>query len=314
MDRIVITTAADLTEALGSVAPTTPGTAALAGLPEPQVVDEPNYQGDLEARLADYSARMVAAGFDAPDILDLESAPERILLEEATYRSMLLTQRINAAYRAGLLYFASGADLDHAAELSGVTRLDGESDAALRTRVRVSNRGSSAAGPIDWWRAHALAADAAVEDVAVTRPSYPVPAPGEVRGTLTVSVLSTGVDGAPTPETLSAVEAALTSPAVRGAATVIRVQSATQTVVDISADIWLTEDAPASAVDNLPSALATAWSQSRGLGWSVRESWLVAQLMQPGVARVELVGWADVEMAASEAPRLGIITLTHRLT
>ncbi len=307
-EREIVTTGAELAAAPAPIAAL--DSDPLAGLPSPALVETLDFETALTAWLARYGDLCEAAGLERPDVLSLESTPERILFEEAVYRETLLRSRINAVYRAGLLYFATGADLDHAAEISGVTRLEDENDADLRARVRTKNRGSSAAGPLDWWRAHAQAADAEVEDVAVTRPDFPTPAPGQTRGAITISVLAKGATGEPSTQTLAAVEAALTSPAVRGATTDVTVQAATRTSVDVTAEIWLGAGVDVAIYDGLAERLAGAWAAERALGWSVRESWLHAALTAPGVARVELVGWSDVVMAPDEAPLLGTITLT----
>lgn len=312
----IVTSAAELIAALGAA----PAPAAfefglsdpLADLPAPAAIEEIDVQADLGARLAHYADLCEGYGLERPEFLDLESAPERILLEEASYLAGLMRARVNSAYRSSLLYYAAGGDLDHVAEASGVTRLSGETDDALRRRVRVRNRGSSAAGAPDWWRAHALAAHPGIEDVAVTRPAYPYPAPGEQRGSVTLSVLSKTADGAPSQEMLEAVTAAATSPAVRNAASAVIVQPATRTEVGVVAEIWLRPDALPGTFEALPQRLLSAWEGARGIGWDVVASWMTAALMAPGVARVELTGWTDVAIAEDEAPLLGDIDLTLR--
>lgn len=311
----------------GASTPAATGTPdGLAALPVPQLIEPLDFEAILTRRKADLIAavateRALAIAGGRSDIvadldgfgeyLMLESTPETILLEEAAYAEMLLRNRLNVMYTSRLIYFGTGPSLDNDAEDSGVTRLAGEGDAALRRRVRIKNRGSSAAGPDDWWRYHAMQADDAVEDVAVTRVQFPFPAPGERRGALTLSVLSTSVDGVPSEATLAAVRAVVTSPAVRGSCTEVTVRAAPVRTVDIAANVWLRPDAAAGTFGGLQQRLTDAWAASRALGWDVAAAWVIAQLMAPGVQRVELVGFSDVIIADNEAPRLGTITLTN---
>lgn len=313
MSDVISTTAAELAEIVDAAAlRIDDGGLALSELPQPDLIAAVNFRASLDARAAHYADLVAAAGLPRPDILNLVSTPEVMLLEEAVYLETLITARINEAYRGGLLYFAAGADLDHVAELSGVARLDGEPDEDLRRRVRIRNRGQSAAGPVDWWRTHALAADEGIEDVAVTRATFPVPGANEARGAITVWILADSLDGEPTDAQVAAVRAALTSPSVRGATTAVTVQPATRREVSIAADVWMTTDAPVGAFEALPTRLAERWATTRRLGWSVYASWVHAALMAPSVARVTLTGWTDVVVAPHEAPKLGAVTLTRR--
>lgn len=303
------------------------GADGLALLPKPAIVEEFDYEtivsrrkADLLASIALRRAGAIAAGKDdvvadldsLGEYLTLESVPETILIEEAAWSEMLMRFRANEMYLSRLVYWSKGADLDNNAEDHGVERLGGEPDRDLKLRIRVKNRGSSAAGPDDWWRYHAMRAHEDVEDVAATRVAFPFPAPTQQRGDVLISVLAETVDGTPTQEMLDAVQAVLSSPSVRPVGSNPIVRSATTRVVDIAADVWLRPDAPVGTFEALEARLTAAWAATRALGWDVTDSWLKATLMAPGVQRVELPGWLDQVFDADEAPRLGTITLANR--
>lgn len=283
----------------------------LKALARPSLIEEFDFETILQRRKDVFVLAAQAAGLDIGEFIMLESATETILLEEAAYSEMLLRSRINEIYRSRLLYYAEKSELDHVADEHGVDRLANESDADLRNRVRIKNRGSSSAGPDDWWRYHAMTADERVEDVAITRIHFPIPEPGQVRGKITVSVLAQTPDGIPSEEILANVRARLLSTAVRGVTTEVEVVSATSKSLDIAAKIWLLPSSTDAVFASLEATLRSAFAKTRALGWDVTPSWIIAQLQQPGVHRVELLSpTLPVVSAPSEAAKLNSITLT----
>jgi phage-related baseplate assembly protein len=282
----------------------------LANLPEPAIIEELSFEAILARRKDTFALAAQARGLDLGQFLMLESSTETILLEEASYSELLMRSRANKLYRASLLYFSTGTELDHVAEESGVTRLIGETDAQLRTRVRIKNRGSSSAGPDDWWRYFAMTADKLVQDVAVTRADFPFPAPTQKRGEIYLSILSTADDGVPTPATLAAVTRVVNSTAVRGTTTTPIVRAATSKTFNVGANVWLLPTAQQSVFDSLEATFRSVYAKTRALGFDINPSWVVAQLQQPGVQRVELTSpTAIVPVADWEAPLLTSVSL-----
>ena len=282
-----------------------------ATLPAPEVVETLDFETIFAEMLADLRARH-------PEFSALvESDPAYKILEVAAYREMLLRQRVNDAARRRFLAFAGGADLEHLAAFYGVERLvitpanDSafppvaavyEADDHLRGRVRDHLAGSSSAGPAAWYRFHAMAADPGVLDVGVDAPSG-----GNVR----VAVLGRTANGAPTAETMAAVEAAIMAPDVRALCHTITVQPAAIIPVNVTAAITLLPSAPLSAVQEIEATLRAAFDASRGLGWDVTRSWISKTLHTAAVYKVELAGpAADVTVAPHQAPALGQVTLT----
>jgi phage-related baseplate assembly protein len=286
---------------------------ALKDLPQPTLLADLDHAATLNDIVARYTAAANEAGMpELAAYIALESTPERRLFQVVAYWIVWLTHRVNQMYRARLLYFAEGGDLDHAADGYGVDRLADEPDADLRQRTRIRNRGSSAAGPDDWWRYHVMTADSAVVDVAVTRNAFPYPAPSQARGDITISILADTADGVPTQGTIDRVTAAVNRRDVRPLGTAPRVTIATARIVNVTADIWLLPQAPSATFAAIEPHFRAAWSAHLALGWDVVRSWVEKYLMVAGVQRVDLIGWQDVPMAAHEAPRLGAVSLTLR--
>lgn len=137
----------------------------LSSLPDPAIIESLSFQtifnnlkDDFSTRFSEYSALV-------------ESDPAIKLLEVAAYREVILRQRVNDAFKATLLAFAAGADLDQLAAFYGLTRLTDETDATLRERTINRIQGSSTAGGAAWYRYQALTANNGVRDARVTSPS-----------------------------------------------------------------------------------------------------------------------------------------------
>lgn len=267
-----------------------------SSIPDPEIIEELDYETILQAMIADLQAR------DPSYTEILESDPGVKILEVAAARELILRQRVNDALRATLLRFAGGADLDNLAAFYGVTRLENEDDAAVRARVIERIMGSSTAGGAAWYRYAALTASPLVKDAAVSSP-----APGEVL----VSILSSEGNGTPTSGLLSTVTTALQADDVRVITDTVTVAGATILTVPVTAQVWLYPETPIEVFNGLQARLTAAFAAASGLGWDVTHSWLIAQLHPAGVQRVVLTApAADVVCGPSQAPALGAITLT----
>jgi len=264
-------------------------------IPDPQIIEPLDFETILQEMLADLKAR------DPSYTEILESDPAVKILEVAAARELILRQRVNDALRATLLRYAAGPDLDNLAAFYGVTRLAGETDAALQSRTIDRIMGSSSAGGAFWYRYHALSADPDVRDVSVSSP-----APGEVL----VAVLSKTGTGLASAELLQAVDSMLQSDSVRVVTDTVLVTSAAITTVPVTASIYLLPSTPTTVFAGLASTLATAFTAQSGLGWNVTRSWLIATLHAAGVQRVQLTApAADVICDPITAPALGAVSL-----
>lgn len=273
----------------------------LSQLPAPQIVDVPDFETLLAERKAAFVALYPADEQDAVRrTLALESEPVTKLLQESTYREILLRQRINEAAQAVMVAYAIGGDLDQLAANYNVKRLTVtpadndavppvaavmESDEALRLRVPAAFEGLSVAGPTAAYEFHAKSADGRVADASATSP-----APAEV----VLTVLSREGDGTAEADLLAVVEQALNSENVRPVADRLTVRSAEIIPYSVDATIFLypgpeAEPVMAAAKASLQKYIA---SQTR-LGRDIRRSAIYAALHVEGVQRVELASPLD---------------------
>ena len=224
----------------------------IASLPAPQVVQQLSFEAIFQGKLNTFLS--MAPEFTAL----LESDPAIKLLEADAYDELVLRQRINDAARARLLAFAQGGDLDQLAIFYGVQRLTGETDASLKVRVREAIMGRSAAGTAAQYRFAALSASTEVADAAVDSPQG---------GVVRVSILGATGDGTPSPALLAAVAAVVQSDSVRALCHSVTVAGAEIVPVNVAAQVWLTNTAPAAIFDGLAQVLRAVLADCQAAGW-----------------------------------------------
>jgi phage-related baseplate assembly protein len=311
-----------------------------SSIPDPTIIEELDFETILAAMIADLQAR------DPSYTEILESDPGIKILEVAAARELILRQRINDALQATLLRYAGGGDLDNLATFYAVTRLEGESDDALRLRTIERIMGSSTAGGAAWYRYQALTADDRVKDAAVSSPTPgavsvailskegdQVPAAtgdaldqlgtaygitrntGETdeayRARILAFVQAGGGYGLASAELIAAVDDRLQADDVRVLTDTVTVQSANIITVDVTAQVYLYPGTPTEVFNGLQQRLIDAFTAQSSLGWDVTTSWLIARLHPAGVQRVVLTApTANVICQPSDAPALGTITIT----
>lgn len=268
----------------------------LAGLPTPQVLETLRFETVFDALLRDFQVR-----YPQYSAL-LASDPAIKLIEVAAYRELLLRARINEAARANLLAFAVGNDLEHLGAFYGVSRLPQEQDEPLRRRIRTRIMGFANAGGAAHYRYWALSASPEVADVAVDSPG-----PGRVR----ISVLPTGHSDTVPEALLETVRATVLRDDVRVLTDTVEVVPVSLVPVAVSAQIWLYPDTPIAVFEGLAPRLTRELAQAAVLGWDLTRSWLIGQLQQPGIHKVELSSPdADIRIHSTQAVRLTDVQLT----
>nr|DAK58452.1 MAG TPA: baseplate assembly protein [Caudoviricetes sp.] len=284
----------------------------LARLPAPGVVEPLDFEGVLDAMLADLRQRDPA--FDAMT----EADPVFKILQVCALRELLLRTRINEAARATMLAYAAGPDLDQIAANYGVVRLvirpgnpqavppvpaTMESDEELRNRVTLSLEGMSTAGPRGSYVYHTLSASGDVADVGVNSLEP---------GTVNVAVLSRTGTGAAPSETIAAVVNALNAETVRPLCDTVDVQSAE--IVDYRIEAVLTVYSGAGQDEARDAAVLAAEryaAEQHRLGRDITRSGVFAALHQPGIQNVRLVQPAsDLVIAWNQAPHCTGITVS----
>ena len=290
----------------------------LSQLPFPDVVETIDFETLYSARKAALVALFPAQQqAEVAAVLELESEPLAIQLQESAYREMIVRQRGNDAARAIYLPTAEKADLDNVAARVNVKRLtitpadeaNGiaavmESDTDLRRRALLAPLGYSVAGPAGAYVFHALTADAGVLD------AWPKsPAAGEVL----VSVLSRTGDGTASADLLAKVRAALNAEEVRPLTDKVTVQSATIVPYRVEAKLFMLSGPDASLAIALARTRLEAYvAECKRINREVAISGIFGALHVPGVDRVQLLQpTADVTTTDTQAPHCTGITITH---
>ena len=274
--------------------------AFLAGLPEPGVIEEIDFEAVLGAMKTDLAARFPAIS----PILALESSAAVKVLEAAAYRETVMRARINDAARANLLAYATGTDLDHLGANASppVARVFGETDARYRARILLTTMARNA-GSIYRYRLVALNADPLVRDaIAYRLGKSPV---------VNIAILSYEAGGAASAGVLANVRAAFMLPENRLVNGVVVVGSAIAAIIDIAATLTLTPETPASVLPGLVVALNAAWATEGGLGRDLTLDWIKARLMARGVYAVAVtLPAATVVVPPYQAVSIGAVSLT----
>ncbi|PFH10860.1 phage-related baseplate assembly protein [Collimonas sp. PA-H2] len=291
----------------------------LSLLPAPSVIETVDYEVILASRKAAVLELLPAEQrATVAAMLSLESEPATKLLEENSYREMILRTRINDAARALMLAYAVGSDLDHIGANSNVSRLVvtpadpnavppvaevREEDDAYRLRIQEAPDGLSVAGPRSSYEFHARSADGRVKDASATSPSPAV---------VVITILSALYDGIADRELLDIVYAALSAEDIRPIGDRLIVQIAQIIDYQIEATLYVGKG-PVS-----PIAIATAKSRAtiasqprRPLKYSIYRTALTAALHVEGVRHVDLISPpANLLLDATQAARCTGIRIT----
>lgn len=291
----------------------------LSRLPAPSVIETVDFETILASRKAAVLALLPADQRAAvAAMLSLESEPATKLLEENSYREMMLRTRINDAARALMLAYAIGADLDHLGANANVARLVVtpadphavpplaevlEDDDAYRLRIQEAPDGLSVAGPQSAYAFHARSADGRVRDASATSPTPAV---------VVITVLSAQGDGTADSALLGIVNTALSAEEIRPIGDRLIVQSARIVDYAIEATLYIGKGPEAPIVTAAAKARVTLAAQPRRpLKYSIYRTALMAALHVEGVRHVALTSpAADILLDATQAARCSAIHIS----
>lgn len=276
--------------------------AELAHLPTPMMIEELSYQVLLESALTRVKAEMTAEslpfGVDA-----LVANPTHIQARESAYKEERLRQRINSAMRSLLVAFAQGSDLDNlVAHIT--TRMDGESDQRLVTRYLLLLKGSSTGGPAERYEALAMEADVNVAQAYCYRVGKsPI---------LYLAITSSALDGVADAALIDKVTSHVVSREHLLTNDTMVVVPAVRQIVDIDAQVWITEGASTSIVDGLSDVLKNEWAKRQAIGMDLPKAYIVGKLMVEGVYKVVLPNLVDDIIADKhEAIAIGTVNIEY---
>jgi len=294
----------------------------LSQLPAPAVIETIDFETILASRKAAVLELLpVELRGAVATMLSLESEPATKLLEENSYREMILRTRINDAARALMLAYAVGTDLDHIGANSNVERLVVtpadpnavppvtkvmEDDDAYRLRIQEAPDGLSVAGPQSSYEFHARSADGRVKDASATSP---LPA------MVVITILSAVGDGIADSELLDIVYKALSAEEIRPIGDRLIVQVAQIIDYQIEATLYIGKGPESSIITAAAkSRAAIASKPRRPLKYSIYRSALNAALHVEGVRHVELTSPAtNLLLDATQAARCTAIRIAVKV-
>lgn len=265
----------------------------LSRLPVPAVIKDLDKDVILAERLESLKVRFEAAGIDY-DVGVLETDPGVILQQEDTYRELLDKQAINDAAKAVLTPYATGTDLDALGIRFGVLRLEGEPDERFRHRIQLAPDAYSSAGTAGAYRYHAMSVALNILDVGIFTTS-----PGNV----TVAVLSTEGDGAPSDVTVALVRNRLLGDDIRPLTDAVTVKAARIANYVVSFKLLVPDGPdPSLVIAAARSSLEMLIAERRVVGGTIHLSALAAAAHVANVLDVAVLAPAgDVEVAQDEA-------------
>jgi phage-related baseplate assembly protein len=259
-------------------------------LPPPIIIEQPDFESIFAAR----KARLIELAPHLAPALELESEPLVKLLQEDSYRELILLAAVQDAGAGNLLAFASGAVLDHLAAFYGVARqviqeADAsvsppveeilEDDARLRSRVQLAPEGFTTAGSLGSYSFWALSSSPLVKDVAILQTDNP----GEVR----VIALTSDANGVPDAALLALIDETLEPR--RPLTDLVIVEAANVQEYMIEAELTLYEGPGEELVRQASVAAVEVFVAERHrLGHDITIAGLHAALYQAGVQDVTL--------------------------
>ena len=272
-------------------------------LPPPIIIEQPDFESIFAAR----KARLVELAPHLAPALELESEPLVKLLQEDSYRELILRAAVQDAGAGNLLAFAAGAVLDHLAAFYGVARqviqeADAsvsppieellEDDARLRARVQLAPEGFTTAGSLGSYTFWALSSSPLVKDVAILETATP----GEVR----IIVLSTEGDGEPDANLLAQVYE--TTEPRRPLTDNALVEAATVQDYTVTAELTLYDGPDAELVRQVAISSVQAFvDEHHRLGHDITIAGLHAALYREGVQNVTITSPAAMLVIPSDA-------------
>lgn len=259
----------------------------LSGLEPPDIVETLDYETILGEMLEDAVARLRADGVPY-DVEALESDPVVKVLEAAAYRETILRARVNSSVKAVMIAYAQKADLEQRAAHYGVTRLEGETDAALLERIQLAPEALATTGPAGAYRFHVRTHDVSIRDVGTRRV---IETDGNERHVqVRVSFLTDTGDGTPSTELIASVTARLHDEDIKPLTDELLVMPPPISEYTVDCQLQIASGPDAATVVAASKAAIEAYCAARHrIGHTVYRSGIVAAAKVAGVEDVTLV-------------------------
>lgn len=253
-------------------------------LPPPKMLEKLDYENILAERKAAFLNSLPADQRDqVAAVLALESEPITKLLQESSYRELVLRNRINDAAVSNLIAFAQGFDLDYIAALfAAPLRLPGEPDERYRERLLLRIAAMAGMGTREHylWHAMGISLDVIAADVIRTAPGY-------------IDLVVRLSDSANKTELLQQIINYFAQDHVKILGPALNIRAAIAKPINLKGTVYRLQSAPVNLATQLQQSWPLLLAQHAKLGQSIAKTWAVKTLHTDSVARLDL-DMADV--------------------
>lgn len=250
----------------------------MTALPPPKMLEPLDYENILAERKAAFLNSLPADQRDqVAAVLALESEPITKLLQESSYRELVLRNRINDAAVSNLIGFAQNTDLDYLGQLFEVTRLPNELDERYRERLLLRIAAMAGMGTREHYLFHALSfsLDVIAAEVVRTAPGY-------------IDLVIRFSEGLNQSELLLQVISYFAQDNVKILGPALNVRTAIAKPIDLTGVVYRLQSSPVNLAAQLQQSWPTLLAQHAKLGQSIAKTWAVKTLHIDGVARLDL--------------------------
>lgn len=267
----------------------------LSKIAAPNLIQDLDFEAIFNEMVADLQK-------DFPEWQPIESEITTKALQIAAYKLLAEVQARNEAAKQCMIAFATGANLDHLAANLLVSRLENETDDALRARAILAQDGFSTAGPQAAYIYHAKSASPEIKDIRVLSP-----APKEVE-----IIIMGNNPLIPTQETIDLVFAKCNSETVRPITDFVTAQAVEVIDFEITAVLTIYSGPDSELVLNAANAALQSHLQNiKKIGHDVTVSMITASLGVQGVQKVAIIApAADIIISDYEVANCTNISIT----
>jgi phage-related baseplate assembly protein len=252
-------------------------------LPPPKMLEQLDYENILAERKAAFLNSLPADQRDqVAAVLALESEPITKLLQESSYRELVLRNRINDAAVSNLIGFAQGTDLDYLGQLFDAPRLTGELDERYRERLLLRIAAMAGMGTREHYLFHALSISLDVIAAEVIRS-----APGYIDLVVRLS------DAQNQNDLLQQVKIYFLQDHIKILGPALNIRAAVANPINLKGTVYRLQSAPVNLAAQLQQSWPLLLAQHAKLGQSIAKTWAVKTLHTDSVARLDL-DMADV--------------------
>ncbi|WP_039918850.1 baseplate J/gp47 family protein [Cellvibrio mixtus] len=252
-------------------------------LPPPKMLEQLDYEHILaERKTAFLNSLPVDQRDQVAAVLALESEPITKLLQESSYRELVLRNRINDAAVSNLISFAQDTDLDFLGQLFEAPRLPGELDERYRERLLLRIAAMAGMGTREYYLFHALSISLHVTAAEVIRT-----APGYIDLVVRLA------DSQNQHDLLQQVKIYFLQDHIKILGPALNIRAAIAKPVNLTGTVYRLQSSPVNLAEQLQQSWPSLLAQHAKLGQSIAKTWAVKTLHIDGVARLEL-DMADV--------------------